>query len=95
MWQARASHPGFGFELVGCQLGSGDWVLPQAARQQLPRSKSMATTGKKQYNVKNPGVKRILQEAKELSNDASSELFAAPLEVRLVTHHWNVALMSA
>lgn len=33
------------------------------------------------HNTKNPGVKRILQEAKEIANDPSPDLTAAPLEV--------------
>ena len=35
----------------------------------------------KQYNLKNPAVKRILQEVKEMQREASTEYTSLPLEV--------------
>jgi ubiquitin-conjugating enzyme E2 J1 len=35
----------------------------------------------KKYNMKNPAVKRILQELKEMQNNPSDEYMSLPLEV--------------
>jgi len=42
------------------------------------------------HNTKNPGVKRILQEAREIANDPSPELTAAPLEDDLFQWHFTI-----
>ena len=39
----------------------------------------MATTDK--YNLKNPAVKRILQEVKEMQSNPSNDFTSLPLEV--------------
>ncbi|KAI9486657.1 MAG: ubiquitin-conjugating enzyme/RWD-like protein [Benjaminiella poitrasii] len=42
------------------------------------------------YNLKNPGVKRIMQEAKELANDSNYEYSAFPLEENIFEWHFTV-----
>ncbi|KAI7898780.1 ubiquitin-conjugating enzyme/RWD-like protein [Cokeromyces recurvatus] len=42
------------------------------------------------YNLKNPGVKRIMQEAKELANDNTYEYSAFPLEENIFEWHFTV-----
>lgn len=36
---------------------------------------------KKNYNVNNPSIKRIMREMKEMENEKTSEFVATPLEV--------------
>ncbi|KAL9538456.1 hypothetical protein MBANPS3_010916 [Mucor bainieri] len=42
------------------------------------------------YNLKNPGVKRIMQEAKELANESTYEYSAHPLEDNIFEWHFTV-----
>ncbi|KAF2140774.1 uncharacterized protein K452DRAFT_252666 [Aplosporella prunicola CBS 121167] len=48
----------------------------------------MATRG--QFNTKNPTIKRILKEASELANNASTEYHAEPLEDNLFEWHFTL-----
>lgn len=43
-----------------------------------------------QYNLKNPGVKRILQEVKEMQKTESSEFIAEPLEDNIFEWHFAI-----
>jgi hypothetical protein len=43
-----------------------------------------------QYNLKNPGVKRILQEVKEMQKAESSEFIAEPLEDNIFEWHFAI-----
>lgn len=42
----------------------------------------MAEVKAKSYNMRNPAVKRILQEVKEMAREQSEEYKSMPLEVR-------------
>ncbi|KAI8636040.1 ubiquitin-conjugating enzyme/RWD-like protein [Parasitella parasitica] len=52
------------------------------------RRYTMSATMK--YNLKNPGVKRIMQEAKELANESTYEYSAHPLEDNIFEWHFTV-----
>lgn len=66
------------------------WTLRHPSRGFLPRvalaSKmaSDAPSNASTYNLKNPAVKRILQEVKELQENRGKEYWAEPLEVSLL-----------
>lgn len=45
------------------------------------------------YNLKNPGVKRILQEVKEMQSNPSDDFMSLPLEVRFPNPNFDFEIL--